>query len=266
MSFKENLAQKVKVDRLAQNVIDSIGPVSGGYKINKDDMRTLLEMAGYEPLTRRHLEMYAQDFTKEKTPIVLLDNELKVYDTTVEDVLVRKEPMLGEMVKFRNIRKILNDQDVVISKRQETVRKIRREILEEIDLTFTPSDIEAFYQEGIAALEAEDADTVSAALSVFAEILGLFPPDAAISDDLAVYGRKKESTDDIQFGPLMIYSRSKNLLHFYNVVLSAADSKNPGAYKSLIHGKAEPEMEGAAVLDDLRGKALAMPEKRLPIN
>lgn len=264
MSFKENLQMKVRVDRLARAVKDSIGSVSGGFTIDRDDMRLLLEMAGYESTTRRGLEMYARDFTGGKIPIVLLDNELKIYDTDVDDVLMRKNPTLGEMVRIRSILKILNDKDVVISRRFDTVDKIRHEALERIDLTFTNADVEALYQEASDALAQESPDSIVDSLEIFAEILGLSAPRTFIPDDIVVYGQIKESADDFTFGPVYIYSPASNLLHRYDVVLPPADSKNPGTYKELVSGEKEPDLEGQAVIDDLREKTLALPEKRIP--
>ncbi len=266
MSFRENLLQKIRVDRLSQSVIDSIGSISGGYKIDKADMKTLLEMAGYDSLTRRGLEMHARDFTGDKNRIVLLDNELKIYNTTVEDIVVRKNPTLREMVKIRNIRKILNDQDVVVSSRVETVKTIRREILQHIDLGFTASDIDHFCGEAADALEQNRPEEVTGILEIFAEILGLAPPDTGPTGNLAIFGYQRESAGDLKYGPIYIYSLPKNMLHRYNVILSAADSKNPGTYGELIHGKAEPEIEGVEVLDDLREKVLALPVHEIPID
>lgn len=266
MSFRENLLQKIRVDRLSQSVIDSIGSISGGYKVDKTDMKTLLKMAGYNSLTRRGLEMHAKGFTGEKNRIVLLDNELKIYNTTVEDIVVRKNPTLREMVKIRNIRKILNDQNVVVSSRAGTVKTIRREILQQIDLGFTVADIDQFYGEAVDALEENRPEDVTGILEIFAQILGLVPPDSGFTGNLSILGYKRESAEDLKYGPIYIYSLSKNILHRYNVILSAADSKNPGTYEALMLGKAEPEIEGIEVLDDLREKVLALPVHEIPID
>lgn len=263
MSLKENLRKKAMVDRLAQSVTASIGPVSGGYKIDKDAMRELLGMAGYESLVRRGLEMYARDFSTEKSRIVLLDNELKIYDTGVEDVVVRKNPTLGEMVKIRNIRRILTDQDVVVAARMETVRVIRNEIMETIDLSYTVSDIKALYREGADALDSGKSEIMAEVLWVFSEMLNFCPPPVSPSGDIVVYGRKNEKADDFSYAPLYLYSLSDNVLNRYDVIFPAADSKNPGAYKTLATGKTEPVAEGMEVLDELREKAMALPEKRV---
>lgn len=265
MSFRENLHQKIRVDRLSRTVIQSIGAVSGGYHVDKDDMRALLTMAGYEAVTRRHLEMYSRDFSREKSRIIVLDNELKAYHTSVDDVLVRKEPFLGEMVKLKNIRKILNDSDVVVSSRETTVQAIRREILEALDLSYTDADIEALRREGSDALAQGITEKMMEILELFAEILDLYPPYTPTPGDLVVYGYRRESGEDFTFGPVYLYNLSQNTLQYYDLALSATDSKSPKTYKELAYGKTDPEMEGDPVLDDLKEKALAIPGKKIPI-
>ncbi len=266
MSLKEIIHRKKTVDRLAGQVIASIGSVSGGYKVDKTDMRALLETAGYESQTRRGIEMHSHDFSAETPRIVVLDNELKLYETDMEDIAVRKNPTLGEMVRLKSIRKILSDQDVVVASRSDTVRVIRKEILESMDLSFTEADIGELYREGWDALDHGRGEDLVAILEMFAEILVLSPPDAHLPGDLVVFGNKNESEQDLRYGPLNIYSYSGNLLHRYNRVLSAGNSKNPGTYRDLLFGEAEPDMEGVEVLDDLRQKAIAIPEKTLRID
>ena len=266
MSLKEIIHRKKTVDRLAGRVIASIGSVSGGYKVDKTDMRALLETAGYESLIRRGIEMYSRDFSAEPARILVLDNELKLCETDAEDIAVRKNPTLGEMVRLKSIRKILNDQDIVVASRADTVRVIRKEILGAMDLSFTEADIGELYREGCDALDHGRGEDVAGILEMFAEVLILSPPDAHLPGDLVVFGKKSESEEDLRFGPLYIYSYSGNLLHRYNRVLAAAASKNPGTYRDLLFGEAEPDMEGIQVIDDLRQKAMAVPEKTLRID
>jgi hypothetical protein len=48
MSFKENLLTKLRIDSLADKVMASIGPVENGSKVDKEAMRSLLEMSPYQ--------------------------------------------------------------------------------------------------------------------------------------------------------------------------------------------------------------------------
>ena len=56
--------------------------------------------------------------------VLVFDNELALYHSTVDDVALRKSPEWKEMVSIRTVRRILNDQDVVVSKGKESIRRI----------------------------------------------------------------------------------------------------------------------------------------------
>jgi len=269
MSFKENLRHKLQADRLARQVIHSFGqrPLDGVPIIDKSAMRMLLETAGYTSRTERETEMFSPDFSGEKSEILVLDNELKVYDTTVSDVLVRKNPFTKEMLSIRNIRKILNDEDVVVSKGAETVRKVRRRYLEGLDLTYHREDIGALHADGVKALESIDTRAVVEILEMFAEILGLtHPPRPARLSDLEIYGWETLDHDQPAYGPVYIYGRHENTLRKFDHVLTSASMYKPDAYRALAQGKEEPELEGAAVFDDLRGKVLSLDRSRVTLD
>ncbi|OQY05994.1 MAG: hypothetical protein B6I22_06690 [Desulfobacteraceae bacterium 4572_123] len=116
MSFKENLLKKINIDRTAQKVLNSIGPVGGDLKIDKQRMRSLLEIAAYEFRHVRDLHLYIQTHGPGTGRILVLDNDLAIYNTSIEDVAMRKSPTVKEMISIKNAIRILNDKDVVVSK------------------------------------------------------------------------------------------------------------------------------------------------------
>ncbi|MCK5419492.1 MAG: hypothetical protein KAI93_13315 [Desulfobacterales bacterium] len=65
MSFKENLLAKIKINGLAAKVIDSIGPAESGRKIDKETMRSLLEMSPYQYQKARDLDLYVENMDQE---------------------------------------------------------------------------------------------------------------------------------------------------------------------------------------------------------
>ena len=103
MSFKENLLTKIKIDRLAAKVMASIGPAESGSKVDKEAMRQLMEMSPYVHQKERDLDLYVEPISEEQKKILVLDSELPIYRTTIEDVTIRKSPLIKEMVKIRNI-------------------------------------------------------------------------------------------------------------------------------------------------------------------
>jgi len=107
MSFKENLLKKIRIDKLADQIISTIGPIDSEKKVDKQAMRTLIEMAPYEMRKERDLELYIKkNGPEEKKRILVLDNDLSIYHTNMEDVALRKSPTVKEMVSIKNIIKI----------------------------------------------------------------------------------------------------------------------------------------------------------------
>ncbi len=268
MSFKENLRKKIQVDRLTDKVIHSMGPSGSERHIDKPVMRTLLNMAGFQSRTERDLEMYATDFSKDKSNILLLDNEMKIYDTTVPDVELRKNPTTKEMISIRNIRKILNDKDVVVSMGPETVKKVRHRILADLDLSFVPEDIEGIAMDGATALAARDKKEVMAALDLFAELLHLAPPPkAATVADLKIYAPQVLSNGEpLEYGPIYTYDQTGNTLHKYDIRMTPINMHKADAYKELVYGETDPELEGDAVFDDLQRQTLEIDRNPVPID
>ena len=66
MSFKENLLTKLKINRLAAKVLASIGPVESGSKVDKEAMRSLLEMSPYQHQKVRDLDLYVERLDEEQ--------------------------------------------------------------------------------------------------------------------------------------------------------------------------------------------------------
>ncbi|MBU2621632.1 MAG: hypothetical protein KKD92_04875, partial [Proteobacteria bacterium] len=114
MSFKENLLKKIRIDKMAEKMLNSIGPPDSGRKVDKETMRKMLEMSAYQTRKERDLELYIHDNADGIKRILVLDNELPLYNTTVDDVVLRKSPTLKEMLSIRNALKILNDADVIV--------------------------------------------------------------------------------------------------------------------------------------------------------
>ena len=176
MGFKESLLKKIQINRLADQVRRSLKPSDPPGRIDRTAMQTLLEMG---PLTRRQerdLELYCQTQDSEKQLILVLDNELKLYRTTVDDVAMRKSPTVKEMVSIRNAIKILNDKDVVVSRKTDTLAWVENGLVAALDLTYTDADIGALARDGRDSLANGYAEGVAEALTLFGEIDSVVSP------------------------------------------------------------------------------------------
>jgi len=259
MPFKENLVKKIEIDRLARTISGAIGTVDSGKRIDK---AVLSQLITYFPWTRRQerdLEMCLEVDGPETTRILVLDNDLAIYRTTVADVVLRKSPTIKEMISIRNAFKILNDNDVVVSKKEASLKTIQDISIGELDLNFTADDIEGIAEDGIAALEAGNAAGVQEALVLFAELLELVPAPTTFSmkhHDL--YGKVGQKPGgETTFGPLVMFSRGHNRLICLEGTLSSRDKGRFDRLKALAAGEAEAAAEGAVVFNLMKSKVLA---------
>ena len=246
MSFKENLLAKIKINRLAHKVIASIGPVESGSKVDKDAMRSLLEISPYQHQKVRDLDLYVAGIDQAQKKIFVLDNELPIYQTTIDDVVMRKSPLIKEMVKIRNIIKILKDTDVKLSRKDESVKAIQKECIDQLDLSFTESDIDAIARDGQASLERDYADGVIECLDLFAELLDYQPAPKAFQ-----LGRHKimgaltpKAGGEALYGPLTIYSLIHGTLKLIDEQISSLDKTKIELVQHVAAGKQKSDFEG----------------------
>ena len=259
MSFKENLLSKIAIKRLTGTVAAAIGSVDSGKRI---DRQVLDQLIAYFPWTHRQerdLDLYLESGGSGKTHILVLDNDLPIYHTTVDDVVLRKSPTVKEMISFRNAVKILSDKDVVVSKKEASLKTIQALSIGALDLNFTAADIERLAGEGAAALEAGDAKTVYESLILFAELLALRPaPKAFALKHHDSFGKvASKPGGETTFGPLVLFSRVHDTLTCLEAVLSSRDKARFERLEAVASGAAEAAASGATVFNLMAAKVLS---------
>jgi hypothetical protein len=258
MSFKDNLLQKIEIDQLTEKILASIGSAGSEQKLDKEAMRRLLAKSPYQHRKERDLDLFVADSDSEVKKILVLDNELPLYRTTVEDVVLRKSPYIKEMASIRNIIKILKDSDVKISRKEETLRAIQQECIARLDLSFTPADIDAIAREGAAALENRYADGVTESLVLLAELLAYrSPPKVFQIRHRNIFGALKEKeSGEWLLGPVIIYSQIDNTLRLLHGPVGSFDQAGLQAYRKIAQGEEKASLEGAEVFAWLRDEVL----------
>ena len=259
MSFKENLLTKIKINQLATKVIDSIGPVESGSKADKDAMRRLLEMSPYQYHKSRDLDLYLENIDQDRQIIFVLDNELPIYKTTIDDVTMRKSPLISEMVKIRNIIKILKDSDVKLSRKEESVKAIQKECIDQLDLSFNESDIDEISKDGQASLERDYPDGVIECLELFAELLEYEQaPKAFKLGRHKIFGHlTTKAGGEVSYGPMIIYSLIHGTLKLIDEQISSFDKTKIELIQQVTAGKQKAAAEGPAVFDYLKNAVLS---------
>jgi hypothetical protein len=254
MSLKDNLLKKIKINQLARKVLATIGTAESGLRIDKDAMRSLLEMSPYQYQRERDLDLYIQKLNGELNRILVLDNELPIYETTVEDVLIRKSPYTKEMLSIKNVIKILKDSDVKLSRKEASLESVQKECTEALDLTWKPADIEAIAKEGVDALENSYADGVVESLALFAELLDYRPPPKVfrIRHHEILGAVSTKQTEEMLFGPVVVFSLIDNSLVMLEEEFSSFDKGRIKYYQQAATGKDKPSLEGAEVFQWLK--------------
>lgn len=259
MAFKDNLKQKISIDRLAEQVRASLGTPGSGRKIDKTAMRSLLDMAGYQATADRGLELYQKTPEAEKGRILVLDNELPIYHTTVSDVLLRKNPTIKEMVNIFNMKKILTDQDVAVSKGLDSAVAVQAECLADLDLSYTDADIREMAEAGKKALADEDGPGVQDVLTLFAELLSLVSPPIPLQiPRVRVLGRiQKVAGQSAAYGPVLMHDLDNHALKYFDTRLGPEEMKQNQVYLDLAGGGVAATLENEAVFDELARMVLA---------
>ena len=192
MTFKEKLKSKIKLDRLLRKLIATIKEPPEKRRVNKVLTEELLDMTDLEHKKVRDLHLYARPLEGETMEVLVLDNELPIYHTTVDDVALRKSPYWQEMVSIRNIMKILNDKDVIISKGKESLKRLHENALALLDFTYTKDDLALLIEDARQGLEQKSITQIQESFDLFFELLDFEPVSLEVLEqDLQIFARPK---------------------------------------------------------------------------
>jgi hypothetical protein len=253
MAFKDNLIKKIEIKALSLKVTNSIGGWDSGKKIDRKAMGKLLAMTNFTAQRVRDLDLYVRLDDTEKQDVLVLDNELAFYRTTVEDVVLRKSPTIKEMISIRNAIKILDDKDVVLTRRSDTVERIRDELIDALDLSYTVDDVAAIVGDGVASLQKEYGDGVSECLMLLAEMLGYQKaPKTLALKHYIIWGALDQHEDTkLLFGPSIIYSCIHNTLRWVNRQIDISNRGQIKEYHETIISDVSSDKVGERVLKQI---------------
>ncbi len=252
MAFKENLLKKISLDQMKQRVMVTLGASGSERRIDKKAMKDLLKAADFRHMNMRGLDLYTPDDREKdgKQMILVLDNELSVYHTTVNDVLLRKEPTLKEMISIKNAMRILNDKDVVVSRRDQSVETVYRECMARLELSYTSDDIKKLEYDGRAALEWNDGEALIETLTVFSELLGYVPePGVLMIEHHHIRGTLVRSdSGKTLFGPSVIYSQKDGTIRMIMEKTDLADKDAVELFRQKALGDKDSDLVGPSVI------------------
>jgi hypothetical protein len=252
MSFKENLKAKIHLDRLLQRAVSSIKEPPGTRWLDKDITREILDRTDFQYRRAGNLDLYVRPPEDEVTEVVVLDNELPIYHTTVDDVTLRKSPHWQEVFSIKNIRKIMNDQDVMVSKGRESLKRLYENAMLQLDLAFTRGDLEDLAQEGRRGLDQGSAEEVRETLNLFFELLGLEQLYLDVLEpDLRFFGRPADGDASAPFDHLLIFNAATLSLGLKKSPFDPADELDRAWALRYAEGLEFADVRGADVFHSL---------------
>jgi hypothetical protein len=175
-----------------RKLLSTIREPPGQRRLDKVLTQELLDMTDLEHKKVRDLHLYIRPLEGENMEVLGFDNELAIYHTAVADVALRKSPNWQEMVSIRNIRKIMNDKDVIVSKGRESLKRLHANALALLDLTYTRDDLALLLEDARQALEQKSIAQIQESLDLFFGLLDFEPVSLGVPElYLQIFGRPK---------------------------------------------------------------------------
>ena len=262
MSFKDNLKAKIELDGLAQKIASTIRETPGHRRMNKEFLQKLLDRTDLEYMKIRDLQLYLRPLQGEIMEIFVFDNELPLYHTTVDDVALRKSPEWKEMFSVRNIRRILNDQDVIVSKGKESLKRIHAIALALLDLTYTSNDLNLLVDEAHQALIQKSSSKIRESFDLFFELLDFQPLSLGIlPGELKVSAIPKGNGGGVPlFENLIVFDEERFLVSLKKGAFSPKRDLDLAWLERYVRGEETADLQGREVFEFLADLALKKAE------
>ena len=258
MSLKENLKLKIKLDRLLLKLVSTIREPPGQRWLDKPLTRELLGMTDFEAVKVRDLHLYVRPCEGTNTEVVVLDNELAVYHTTVDDVALRKSPVWQEIFSIRNIKKIMNDQDVITSKGKASLKKIHADAVALLDLTYGRDDLTQLLDDAREALAQKSIEQLEEVLELFTHLLDFKPVSLGVPvNDLQFFARHVYKAGEAPvFEHLILFNEKTPALGMRRGIFSPQNDLDLNWVLKYARGKESPDLKDIQVFEFLSELAL----------
>jgi hypothetical protein len=258
MSFRENLKAKIKLDRVFQSLISTMREPPGRRWLDKGLTKELLAMTDFEHKKVRDLHLYVRPLEGELMEVAVLDNELPIYHTTVDDVTLRKSPYWQQMFSIRNVRKIMNDHDVIASKGKESLKRLHANALARLDLSYTRDDLAPLLEDARRGVEQKSIARIQESLDLFLELLGFQPVSLEVLEPgFQSFARPKVNGVVVPaFEHLILFDEENLSLGLKKGAFSLQSDSDLGWVMRYARGEKTADLQGTDVFEFLAELAL----------
>jgi len=156
--------------------------------------------------------------------------------------------------------KILNDSDVLVCNKDDSVDLLRRACIATLDLSYNEADIDGIASRGMDALSSGHTEGIQDALTLFGELLGYAaPPKKLAFAHHDIIGCPEKTDAGVRYAPLVLYDRANNTLKLMDGPVAVGDAADLRSVQSVITGEETPDMAGPEVFDRLRDAVFRAP-------
>jgi len=258
MSFIENLKAKIKADGLLRKLASTMKEPPGKWWVDTVLIQELLDMTDFEHKKFRDLQLYVRPMEGEVMEVLVFDNELAIYHTTVADVGLRKSPFWQEMISIRNIKKIMNHHDVLVSTGKASLKRIHANALALLDLSYTGDDLALLLEKARSGLERKSMEEIEESLELFVDLLDFEPLFLEVLErNLRIFARPVHKKGPLPaFEHLILFDKETLSLGLKKGAFSPEDDLDLAWVMQYVRGKKSADLKGIDVFKFLADLAL----------
>jgi hypothetical protein len=147
---------------------------------------------------------------------------------------------------------------VKLSRKEESVKAIQSDCIEQLDLSYDESDIDEIAGDGQASFERDYTDGVIECLELFAELLDYKPAPKAfqLSRHKIIGELTPKAGGEVMYGPMIIYSLIHGTLKVIEDQISSFDKTKIELIQQVAAGKQKAAVEGPDVFEYLKNTVL----------
>ena len=220
--------------------------------------RELLDMTDFEHKKVKDLQLFIRPLEGEITEVVVLDNDLPLYHSTVADVALRKSPRWQQMFSIRNIKKIMNDQDVIISKGKESIKRLHANAVALLNLTYSRDDLTPLLEDARQGLEQKSIAQIQESFDLFVDLLDFEPVSLEVLQrDLQIFARPKPNGGAVPtFEHLILFNEENLSLGLKKGTFSPKDDLDLAWVMQYARKEKKADLQGLDVFEFLSELAL----------
>jgi hypothetical protein len=162
------------------------------------------------------------------------------------------------MFSIKNIKKIMNDQDVIATKGKESLKRIHANALALLDLSYTRDDLALLAEDARRGLEKKSLEQIQESFDLFFELLNFQPVSLGILEhDLQVFARRKTNGGTATtFENILFFNEENFTLGLKKGTLSPQSDLDLAWVMQYARGEETADLEGLEVFEFLAELAM----------